>query len=138
MAFQSFLEKYKSFLTNWSKSASGEGTTETFDYQINTKQELNALQNVSTINDMVQLSNGYYDQVGIGRAIKELYKTPKDYLADFKSYNEMLIKRLDNIGGEVADSTINVANTIEKSKSIKGISQKLQLKLSLIKSEFDA
>jgi hypothetical protein len=138
MAFQSFLEKYKSFLTNWSKSASGEGTTETFDYKINTKQELNALQNVSTINDMVQLSNGYYDQVGIGRAIKELYKTPKDYLADFKSYNETLIKKLDNIGGEVADSTINVANTIEKSKSIKGISHKLQLKLSLIKSEFDA
>jgi hypothetical protein len=138
MAFQSFLEKYKSFLTNWSKSASGEGTTETFDYKINTKQELNALQNVSTINDMVQLSNGYYDQVGIGRAIKELYKTPKDYLADFKSYNETLIKKLDNIGSEVADSTINVADTIEKSKSIKGISHKLQLKLSLIKSEFDA
>jgi hypothetical protein len=138
MAFQSFLEKYKSFLTNWGKSASGEGTTETFDYKINTKQELNALQNASTINDMVQLSNGYYDQVGIGRAIKELYKTPKDYLADFKLFNETSIKQLDNLAIEVADSTTNVADTIEKSKSIKGISHKLQLKLSLIKSEFDA
>lgn len=138
MAFQQFLEKYKSFLTNWGKSASGEGTTETFDHEINTKQELNSLQNASTINDMVQLSNGYYDQVGIGRAIKELYKTPKDYLADFKLYNETLIKQLDNMGIEIANSTTNVSDTIEKSKSIKGISNKLQLKLSLIKSEFDS
>lgn len=138
MAFQSFLEKYKSFLTNWSKSASGEGTTETFDYKINTSQELNNLRNASTVNDMVQLTNGYYDQVGIGRSIKELYKTPKDYLADFILYNEMSMKRLDNLGVEIADSTINVVDTIEKSKSIKGLSQKFQKKLSLIKSEFDA
>lgn len=138
MSFQQYKERFKSFLTNWSKSVSGNGTTETFDYKVNTSKELNALRNASTINDVVQLSNAYYDQVGIGRAIKELYKTPKDYFKDFVALNEITLKQLDNLGNEVETSHTNVNNTIDQNKSIKALSKKMQLKLSLIKSEFDA
>lgn len=135
MAFQQYLEKYKSFLTNWGKAASGNGTTESFDYKINTAQELNALRNAVTVNDMVQLSNAYYDQVAIGRSLKELYKKPKDYLADFVVFNTASLKQLDNLGEEVANSHANIDKVKIQKKSM--IDDKMHKKLSLIKSDFD-
>ena len=116
----------------------GSGTnTNTFDYTISTAKELNNLKNATTVNDMVQMGNAYYDQVGIGRAVKELYKKPKDYFADFVTYNTTQLTQLTNLGNEVTNSYTNISDTTLSNKSIKSISSKLHLKLSLISSDYD-
>lgn len=137
MAYLNYIAKFKAYLTSWAAFATGNGSAETFDYKINTAQELNALRNATTVNDMIQLSNAYYDQVGIGRSINELYKKPKDYFADYIAFNSALSQKLDNLGTEVTNSQTNVQNNLDMKKSISSISKRLQLKLSLISSEFD-
>jgi hypothetical protein len=137
MAYLNYLAQIKTFLTNWSSCMAGNGSTNTFDYKISTAKELNNLKNAVTVNDMVQMGNAYYDQVGIGRAMTELYKKPKDYFADFVAFNTTQLADLTNLGNEVTNSYTNISDTSLSNKSIKSISAKLQLKLSLISSPYD-
>lgn len=136
--FQQYVEKYKTYLTGWAGLISGKSSSVNFDCDINTCSELNALRNASSAEQLVHLSNAYYDQVAIGRTLKEIYKKPKDYLKQFAEQTALQIAALENTGKEVASQVLSVESTIQQSKSNNALSGNLQKKLSLINSEFDA
>lgn len=138
MSFSDYTIKFKEFLINWSKFALGEKSVSNFDYKVNTAKELNALRNAGTADQLIQLGNAYYDQVAVGRALSELYKTPESYFSDFSKYAESIINKNDLINNEINENHEKVKKTLNKSKSLKNMSDNLQLKLSRIRSDFDA
>jgi len=138
MAYQDYVDKFKEHLQGWGAFASGEGSCKNFNTKISTAQELNALRNAVSAEQLIHLSNAYYDQVAVGRAIKELYKTPKDYLEQFEAANKERLDDLNVLGAEVTSQHESVKEHIESAKAARSLSPDWQLKLSKIRSEFDA
>ena len=137
MSYKDYVVKFKEHLDNWGLFASGKGSCKNFDSKINTAQELNALRNAVSAEQLIHLSNAYYDQVSIGRSIKELYKKPKDYLKQFEAANQMQIEAATAFGKEVESQHDKVKGSIESAKAARSLSSDWQLKLSKIESEFD-
>ena len=136
--FQQYVDKYKSYLTSWAGLISGKSSSTNFECDINTNAELNALRNASSAEQLVHLSNAYYDQVAIGRTLKEIYKKPKDYLKQYNEFIQNQLTSLDITSKEVTSQVTSISATIQQSKSMNSLSGNLRKKLSLIKSEFDA
>lgn len=136
--FQQYVAKYKEYLSSWAGVIAGTSSSITFDHTINTLEELSALRNASSAEHLVHLSNAYYDQVATGRAIKELYKKPKDYLIQHNNFIATQLKALDSVSIEVANQVKSIQTNILQSKSTNSISPELQKKLALIQSEYDA
>lgn len=136
--FQQYVEKYKQYLIGWAGLISGQSNSSNFDCIINTNEELNTLRNSSSAEQLIHTSNAYYDQVAIGRTLKEIYKKPKDYLKQFAEQTDLQIKSLDITRQEVSNQIDSIQATIQQSKSMNSLSPSIQKKLLLIKSEFDA
>lgn len=137
MAYQDYVEKFKSHLSNWSLFSSGKGSSQTFDAKIDTSQELNALRNSASSEQLIHFGNAYYDQVAVGRAIKELYKTPKDYHKQFDDFTKSQAKVISSFSEEISKQHEDVKGTSDVSKVVKTLSPTLQKKLANVRSEFD-
>lgn len=137
MAYKDFCEKFKDLIAGWKKFAAGDGSVNNAEVNISAAHELNALRNAASSEQLVHLSNAYYDQVAMGRSIKELYKRPKDYLKDYDKSLDFKAAHIDGMNKEVQDQHERVKKTINVSKSGRKIAPTLQKKLSRIKSEFD-
>jgi len=137
MSYKEYVSKFKDHLTNWGSFASGKGSCQNFDAKIDTTQELHALRNAVSAEQLIHLSNAYYDQVAIGRSIKELYKTPKDYFAQFEAANKAASNEAEAFGAEVESQHTQVKASIESAQAARNLSPDWQLKLSKIRSEFD-
>jgi hypothetical protein len=138
MAYQDYLAKFKTHLSNWSLFSSGKGSASTFDTNIDAKVELNALKNSASAEQLIQLGNAYYDQIAIGRAIKEMYKTPKDYYAQFDAFSKNILERANIFGQDVAKQHIGVQETIEATKASRMLSSDWQKKFANIEVDSDA
>jgi hypothetical protein len=138
LSFKTYYEKSKEYLNQLSSYLTGNNSAPNLKLDINPSKELNALHNVCSADQLIQLSNAFYDQVAAKRSLNEIYKKPKDYLLEYKTSIESQIKNLDFMDSDIDDQLESVANNSLWSQSIRSISSNLQLKLSLIKDNTDA
>ena len=138
MAYSDFKTTVNGYLEGWQKFTSGESSTPTLNVKISAAYELNALKNSTSAEQMIQLGNAYYDQVALGRSIKELYKLPKDYLEELSNEITDSVNAISDLAGRTSEQHSSVQRSIEASKALITLSSSMQRKLSSIKSEFDA
>lgn len=138
MSFKEYSEKSKEYLNQLGNYLTGKNSSPTLEIDIDLSKELNAIHNVSSAEQLIQLSNAFYDQVAAKRSLIEIYKKPKDYLNEFKISIDERISSLDNLSSNVDEQHDSVIANKVKSQSLKSISKKLQLKLSLIKDNTNA
>ncbi len=130
--YADFVEKYKSFLTDFGSYLTGNNTAPTFDATINFATEHTILQNASSAETLIYTTNAMYDQAAVMRTIKEMYKTPKDYFADYKVFLANQQTTIEFLGNEFERQSNTIKTRMNVSKSIKSFSPTLQKKLSLI------
>lgn len=138
MAYSDFKNTINKYLTGWKDFAGGKSSTPTLDVKISTSYELNALKNSVSAEQMIQLGNAYYDQVALGRSIKELYKLPKDYFDELSVELTNNVNSMDDLATRTAEQHVNIQRSIEMSRALTTLSPSMQSKLSTVKSEFDA
>lgn len=138
MSFNSYAERTKEYITKLGSYLTGKTSAPNISTDIDTSTELNALHNVSSAEQLIQLSNAFYDQVAAKRCLKEIYKKPKDYLEEFNLSLKTSIDSLDSLNENVNTQLESVERNKVRSQSIRSISSRLQLKLSLIKDSTDA
>jgi hypothetical protein len=138
LSFKDYAEKSKEYFTKLSSYLVGNNSAPTLDINFDLSTELNALQNASSAEQLIQLSNAFYDQVAVKRSLAEIYKKPKDYLKEYKNVINGSIQNLTNLDLNVDEQIISVNKNKTKSQSIRNISSRLQLKLSLIKDNTNA
>lgn len=121
MSYGDFQEKYKKLLAGWKAFARYEEPMPTSDIKINAAYELNAVKNATTAEQIVHLSNAYYDQIAISRSIKELHKKPKDYFMDFEKFADTQFGIVEQFSKEVEDQHVKVKRMISSSKALSKI-----------------
>lgn len=115
--YQQYAKQYQKYLAGCAEWISGKSSAENFECDINPKAELNALKNSSSSEQLIHTSNAYYDQVAMSRSLKEIYKTPNDYLQQYVEYNAALVKSLDSTSKEVTNQIASIEATIDSSKT---------------------
>jgi hypothetical protein len=138
LSFKSYANSSIQYLKQLSNYLTGNNSAPNLILDIDPSTELNALHNVSSSEQLIQLSNGFYDQVAIKRSLIEIYKKPKDYLTEYAASISVRTNSLSSQNTEIDNQLTSVTNNKLKSQSIRSISSKLQLKLSLIKDNTNA
>lgn len=138
MSFKDYAEKSKEYMTKFGLYLTGKNSAPSLTIDIDLSTELNALHNASSSEQLIQLSNGFYDQVAFKRSLIEVYKKPKDYLKEQQLTLDSNIKSLDSLSKDISLNIDSVKANQVRSQSARSISDRLQLKLSLIKDNTNA
>jgi hypothetical protein len=138
MSYKDFQEKYKKLLSNWKAFARYEESAQTQEISINASYELNAVKNATTAEQIVHLSNAYYDQIAASRSIAELYKKPKDYFLALEKFADNQLASVEALDKEVETQHDRVRKMISSSKALARISSYMDKKFHGKKMSADA
>lgn len=137
MSYQLFAIRYKEYLKKFGSYLLSSNGAPNFDIEIDYTDELNAIQNVSSAEQLIYLTNALLDQAAIKRCMKEVYKTPSDYYKEHEKFLNDELKRITFSEEEVKKQHESVVSNINRSKNIKIYSRSLQRKLSLLGSKIN-
>ena len=104
MAYADFASAYISWLQSQLDYINKSGIYSNFYVNIDPSYEVQAFKNAADINQQQIFHNAADDQVGILRALKEIQKTPSDYLSEYADF-------LDNEIAMVQASVLSIKNT---------------------------
>lgn len=127
MAYSDYAKKFNDYLTNFTNFISGKESTISIDTKIDMSEELKAIGNISTANQLIDISNAIYDQLAFQRTMKEIYKKPYEYFSEHKTMLETYSNKLNVCNDTLSKHTDNL--NITRSNNLKTISTKLHSKL---------
>ena len=130
--YSDYAKNYQTYLLNFGSFLAGNGSMPSFIATIDFSYERNLLQNASSAETLIYNTNAMYDQVAAARTIKEIYKTPKDYFADYQTFLNKETANINFLATEVANQQTVLIDRMSISKSIKAFASRLQKKISLI------
>lgn len=127
MAYNDFVEKFNKYLTNFTGFISGKESTTSLDLNIDMSDEIKSINNISTANQLIDISDAIYDQLAFQRTMKEVYKKPYEYFSEHKKMLEDYSNKLNTRNENVNKHKNNL--NVTRSNNIKSISTKLYSKL---------
>lgn len=127
MAYKDFVDKFNNYLTNFTNFISGKESTNSIDTTIDMSEELKDINNVSTANQLIDISDAIYDQLAFQRTMNEIYKKPHAYFLEHKKMLEQYSAKLNARNENVSKHKNNL--NITRSNNLKNISTKMYSKL---------
>lgn len=132
--YSDFLAKSQAYLDSFKTFIQGNGTAPTFDKTIDFSDERNILQNASSAETLIYISNAMYDQAAAMRTIKEIYKSPQDYYKEHQKFLEKTTTSNEFLGAEFKRQQATLNSRISIAKAFK--SRRMTLKLSSLLANF--